>query len=169
MPAQKISIDNAKKEKLFYFVANVVVYRRHDKRCLILQRDKREVVHPGKYGVVGGKLEWRDLDIQNPTRLNGDVLDYQDAVEDLLVREVREEAGIEIFTDLKYINSVAFIRPDETPVILVKFAAEYKSGTVVLEKGAFSDYAWVSEEEISNYNYIEGIPDEISKTIKLFE
>ncbi len=169
MPAQKISINSAKKEKLFYFVANVVVYRRLDKRCLILQRDEREVVHPGKFGVVGGKLEWKDLDIHNPTRLNGDVLDYEDAVEALLVREVKEEAGIEILTDLKYINSVAFIRPDETPVILVKFAAEYKSGNVVLEKGAFSDYAWVSEEDINNYDCIVGVPEEIKKTIKLFE
>ena len=42
MPAKKISIDEAKKEKLFYFVANVVVYRGSDGRCLILKRHERE-------------------------------------------------------------------------------------------------------------------------------
>jgi len=80
MPANKISIDNAKKEKLFYFVANVVVYRERDGRCLILKRHEREKAHPGKYGVLGGKLEWKDLPIEKPTRINFDILDYEDAV-----------------------------------------------------------------------------------------
>ena len=168
MPAEKISIDNAKKHKLFYFVANVVVYRDSDKRCLILKRDEREKVHPGKYAVPGGKLEWDNLDINNPTRMNGDVIDFEDAVEDLLKREVAEEAGIEIEDSLHYINSVAFVRPDETPVILVKFAAKYKSGEVTPEKGAFTDFAWVNQEEIKDYECIQGIPEEVEKAIGLF-
>ena len=67
MPAQKISIDEAKRDKLFYFVANVVVYRERDGRCLILKRDEREKVHAGRWGVPGGKLEWNDMDIEHPT------------------------------------------------------------------------------------------------------
>src|SRR3989344_4085843 len=118
MPAEKISLDYAKKEKLFYFVANVVVYRESDKRCLILKRHEREKVHPGKYAVPGGKLEWANLDLKNPTRMNGEVFDFEDAVESLLAREVKEEAGIEILPNLKYLNSVAFIRPDGIPVVL---------------------------------------------------
>jgi len=167
--AQKISLKNAKENKLFYIVANCVVYRESDKRCLILKRDEREKVHPGKFGVIGGKLEWEDLDVNNPTRVNGDVLDYQDAVEKLLKREVFEEAGIEIKGELQYINSVAFIRPDEVPVLLVKFASLYKSGKVILEKGAFTDYLWVNSSEISKHPHIEGICDEIQKTEKIFE
>src|SRR3989338_5271391 len=103
MPADKISLQNAKEDKLFYFVANVVVYREEDARCLILKRSAREKVHPGKYAVPGGKLEWAQLDITKPTRMNGDVIDFEDAVEDLLIREVKEEAGIEIDKGLKYI------------------------------------------------------------------
>lgn len=168
MKAEKISIENAKKNKLFYFVANVVVYRESDKRCLILKRDEREKVHPGKYAVPGGKLEWKDLDINNPTRMNENVFDFENAVEDLLKREALEEAGVEIQDYLEYINSVAFIRPDEIPVILVKFAAKYKRGEVKPEKGAFVDYAWVNEEEVKNYDCIKGVPEEVSKTIKIF-
>ena len=168
MKAEKISIDNAKKNKLFYFVANVVIYRESDKRCLILKRDEREKVHPGKYAVPGGKLEWKDLDINNPTRMNGNVFDFEDAIEDLLKREALEEAGIEIQDYLEYINSVAFIRPDETPVILVKFAAKYKRGEVKPEKGAFADYAWVNEKEVKNYDCIKGVPEEVIKTIRIF-
>ena len=169
MPATKISLDNAKRDKLFYFVANVVVYRESDGRCLILKRDKREKVHPEKYAVPGGKLEWANLDVSNPTRKNGDVLDYENAVEGLLRRELMEEANITIKEGLTYLNSVAFIRPDEIPVVLVKFAARYESGDVKVEKGSFTDHAWVNEDEIKGYDCIEGIKEEVAQTIKGFK
>lgn len=170
MKAKKISIDNAKHDKLFYFVANVVVYRGSDKRCLILKRDPSEIAHPNKYAVPGGKLEWKDLNINKPTRMNGDVIDFENTVEELLKREAFEEAGVEISIKepLKYINSVAFIRPDETPVVLVKFAAKYKGGKIRLEKGSFTDYAWVNAKEVEKYNCIDGVKEEIAQTIKFF-
>jgi 8-oxo-dGTP pyrophosphatase MutT (NUDIX family) len=167
MPAESISLDQAKKNKLFYFVANVVVYRKSDGRCLILKRSAKEKVHPSKYCVPGGKLEWNMFDLKNPTRMNGDVLDFENGVEQLLVKEVREEAGIEIKDELKYINSVVFIRPDGIPVVLVKFAAEYKDGEVKIED-SFDDFAWVNKEEVLNYDCIKGIPEEIIKTEEQF-
>src|SRR3989344_2477195 len=162
MTAKKISIDNAKHNKLFYFVANVVPYRESDGRCLILKRSMREKVHPGKYCVPGGKLEWKDLDINNPTRINGDVLDYQDAVERLLAKEVMEEAGIKIGNGLIYINSVAFVRSDGIPVILIKFGGKYMEGEVKLEQGCFDDFAWVNAEEIKAFDCIGGIAEEVA-------
>ena len=168
MPAEKISLDQAKQDKLFYVVANVVVYRASDGRCLVLKRSEREKVHPGKYCVPGGKLGWQQLDVNKPTRLNGDVLDFENAIEDLLQREAREEAGIEIGRDLKYVNSVAYVRPDGIPVILIKFAAEYLGGEVKLEAGSFTDFAWVNADEVKNLECIKGIPEEVAKTIELF-
>ncbi len=169
MPADKISINNAKIDKLFYFVANVVIYRETDQKCLVLKRSLTEKVHPGRYCVPGGKLEWADMDLKHPTRINGEVLDFENAVEDLLIREVKEEAGININKDFKYLNSVAFVRPDETPVILVKFAAKYASGEVKFEEGAFEDYTWVDAETVKKLDCIDGIPEEIKKTIELFK
>lgn len=166
MPADRISLDNAKTEKLFYFVANVVIYRESDRKCLILKRDMREKVHAGKYAVPGGKLEWKDMDLNKPTRINGDVLDFQEAVEGLLKRETMEEAGVEIDGRLTYINSVAFVRPDMIPVILVKFAALYRSGDVKPEAGGFTDYAWVDAESVKQYDCIEGIKEEVAMTIE---
>ncbi len=167
MPADSISTGRAKPDKLFYFVANVVVVK--DGECLILQRSDEEKVHPGRWCVPGGKLEWKDLPLDNPTRVNGDVLDFQDAVEDLLARETREEAGIEIDTDdMRYLNSVAFVRPDGIPVVLVKFAARYSSGTVRYEKGAFQGAAWVDAKTVKDYPCIDGIPEEIENALDLF-
>lgn len=168
MKASQISTEQAKQDKLFYFVANVVVYRESDGRCLILKRDEREKVHPGKYAVPGGKLEWKDLDLEKPTRMNGDVADFQNAIEDLLARETREEAGIEIEPEISYINNVAYVRADGIPVLLIKFTAKYKSGDVVLEVGGFTDHAWVNSEEIQSYDCIEGIKEEVAETIEIF-
>ncbi|MFC1732701.1 NUDIX domain-containing protein [candidate division KSB1 bacterium] len=169
MQPKEISIDKAKKDKLFYFVANVVIYRAEDARCLILKRDEREIAHPGRWAVPGGKYEWKDMPVDKPTRINGDVLDFEDAVEDLLVRESKEEANVDVDTKLHYINSVAFIRPDNVPVMLVKFAARYLGGDVVPEKGGFTDFAWVNAEEIKKYECIDGIPEEVEKTINHFK
>jgi len=169
MPANKISIEHAKPDKLFYFVANVVVYRERDGRCLILKRDEREITHPGVYAFPGGKLEWKDMDIKHPTRMNGDVIDFENAVEDLLKRETREEAGVEIGEEFAYINSVAFVRPDEVPVIMVKLAAKYLSGEVKPEPGAFTDFVWVNAAEVKKYKCIDGVPAEVAQTIKIFK
>lgn len=166
MIASKISLDNAKKDKLWYFVANAVVYRESDGRCLILKRSEQEPVFPGKYAVPGGKLEWKELDLKHPTRINsGDVLDYPNAVPELLRREVREEAGIEVGADMIYINSSAFVRPDEIPVVMIKFAVSYKSGAVKLEKGAFTDHAWVNSDEVKTYDCIEVTNEDVAKAI----
>ena len=62
-----------------------------------------------------------------------------------------------------------FIRPDETPVVLVKFAARYKKGQVVPQPGDFTDFAWVNENEIKNYPCIDGIPKEVKTTVKMFK
>jgi len=169
MKASEISTEHAKKNKLFYFVANLIVYREEDKRCLILKRGDDEKVHPGKYCFSGGKLEWEDFDISNPTRMNGNVYDFEGALEDLLRRETFEESGLQVEDDFYYINSTGFVRPDGIPVMMQKFTAKYKEGEIKIEEGAIAGYAWVNKEEVMTYNCIDGIKEEVIQTIELFE
>ena len=124
-----ISIDKAKKDKLFYFVATGIICRSSDARCLILKRSEKEVAHPGLWSGVGGKLEWKDFDPAKMTRMNHDVPNWEGAIENLLYREAEEESGLKT-TDPKYIESVGFVRPDGVPVICAKFALKFKSGEV---------------------------------------
>lgn len=168
MPAEKIDLEAAKPDKLFYFVANVVVYRVSDGRCLLLKRSEAEKVHPGKFAVPGGKLEWRDLDIAHPSRLNGEVLDFENAVENLLQREAREEAGIEIQGPYAYINSVAYVRPDGVPCLMIKLAARYAGGEVAIEQGSFTGFAWANATEAKNLPCILGVPEEVARTTEIF-
>ena len=48
-------------------------------------------------------------------------------------------------------------------------AAKYKSGEIKLEEDAFTDYRWVNENEVLEYDCIKGIREEVLQTIKLFK
>lgn len=158
MPTPTISLDQAKQDKLFYFAPTVVVYRSDDSRCLIMKRHEREVVGGGKWSVPGGKLERKDL----PEPIN------RNALENLLMRETLEECGLELVPEFKYLRSLTFVRPDGIPVVTLSFAAAYKSGEVVLEAGSFTEHAWVNAEEVTKYDCLGAISDEIAQTIQIF-
>jgi ADP-ribose pyrophosphatase YjhB (NUDIX family) len=160
------SLDKAKKNKLFYFVVTGTIFRESDGRCLILQRSKKEIAHPGLWGVVGGKLEWGDLDPAKMTKMNFEIPNWDNAVEKLLARESKEESGLEV-EDPRYLGSVALIRPDGVPVICAKFALKYKSGEVKLAP-EFDDSAWVNDEEIKKYKIIGGIDEEVAGAIAAY-
>ena len=163
----KISLKDAKKDKLFYFVVTGVIFRPSDGRCLILKRSKKEVAHPSLWGVVGGKLEWEDLAEEKITRINYDIPNWEEAIEKLLFREAKEESGLEV-SDPKYLTSVAFVRPDGVPVICPKFALKYKGGAVKIAP-EFDDFAWVNEKEVGSYEIIKGIDKEIALAIVAYK
>ena len=79
--------------------------------------------------------------------------------EGLLVREVREETGLEI-KNIRYLTSLAYLRSDTIPTIIVSLFADYAVGEVQLCP-ALVKYAWVSLEEARDYELIEGIYEEL--------
>jgi len=38
-----------------------------------------------------------------------------------------------------------------------------------VEKGAFTDHAWVNADEVKNYLCIDGVDKEVAQTIELFK
>jgi len=161
-----ISLEKAKTEKLFYVVTTGVIYHPGKKKCLILQRSNQEKAHPGLWGVVGGKLEWDDLRNNPSTRQNHNITDWEGLVEKQLAREAKEESGLEV-TDPRYLESVVFIRPDNIPVVLIQYAVKYKKGRVKIAP-EFNEFIWVDGEEVKKYNCINGIPEEVNKTIQIY-
>jgi 8-oxo-dGTP pyrophosphatase MutT (NUDIX family) len=168
MSAGKVSTEQAKQDKLFYVVADTMVYRASDGRCLILKRDMREKVHPGKWATVGGKFEHRDLDLNNPTRQEGDVLVFEDGIYELIAREAQEEAGVSIKMPPRFVGLKTIVRPDGIPVVILHFVSEYAAGEVVPEPGGFTEFAWVNEQEVKNYDCIEDIAKGVETAVKLF-
>ncbi len=169
MTAKEINLDNAKQDRLFYFVTTIVVYRDNDQKCLILKRDESDDVYPSKWALPGGRLSWGgfDLNLIKPDQVDDGVLNFNNPIEGHVSEIVKNKTGIEVDSRPKYLNSVFFVRPDGTPSVLVRFAARYMSGEVE-PQGGFTDFAWVDAEEINKYDYIKGIDVDILKTIKLF-
>ncbi len=139
--------------KAHYVVVTAIVIK--DGKYLIAKRSLEEKAFPGLWTVPGGKIEVDDYkDLPRDTGSH-----WYNIFENALRREVMEETGIEI-DNIRYLTSLAFFRPDGIPTIVVSLFADFADGEVVLNS-ELSDFAWVTLEEAQEYEFIEGILEEI--------
>jgi len=132
-------------------------------KYLIVKRSPNKKVMPGKWTVPGGGLEVTDY-ISSP-KTTADAWYF--AVENSLKREIKEEVGLEV-EKINYLLSLAFIRPDNVPVITLSYFCNYKEGEVKLNEENV-DYKWVTTEEVKDYDLIEGISEEIKMVDKILK
>lgn len=124
-------------------------------RFLIAKRAPSEKAFPGKWTVPGGKLETGDYE----GRPKDTQSHWYNVFEHVLRREVMEETGLKI-KNIRYLTSMAYIRPDGIPAIIVSLFADYDSGEIKLCP-ALTEYAWVTLKEAKKYDLIEGIYEEL--------
>jgi hypothetical protein len=62
--------------------------------------------------------------------------------------------------NIGYITSLVYLRDDKIPCLIISLFAELKTEDVKL-CNALTEFAWVSFEELKNYDLIEGIYEEI--------
>ncbi len=124
-------------------------------KYLIVKRSPNKKVFPGRWTVPGGGLEVTDY--INTPKTTPDAWYY--ALENSLIREIKEEVGLEVGKP-KYLLDLAFIRPDNIPVVTLSYYCNWKSGKVKLNEENV-DFKWVSAKEAENYDLIEGILEEI--------
>jgi 8-oxo-dGTP pyrophosphatase MutT (NUDIX family) len=142
--------------RLHFVVATAMVVK--DGKILIAKRHEREIAHPGRWTVPGGKLvvhEYKTL-----PQVGDNYPQWYGVTEWVLHKEIKEEVGLEIGKP-SYVTDLVFIRPDGYPALTLSFWAPWKSGEVVLCKDLV-EYAWVTPEEAKSYDLIEGILDEIN-------
>ncbi|MDB5170843.1 MAG: hypothetical protein JWO35_537 [Candidatus Saccharibacteria bacterium] len=162
----EISSTEAKQDKLFYVVANIIIVNSVDQTCLLLKRSETEKVLGGKWAFPGGKLEHSDVASLLAETGNQPIDGIDDILGKLAVREAQEECGLTVNGENNtVIKNKVFVRPDGVPVFMATLTAEYAGGSVVLEDGAFSDFAWVSKENLGNYDCIEGVRQEAEKAL----
>lgn len=169
MAKTNISTDKAKQDKLFYIVANVIIVNPQNATCLLLKRSDSEKVHPGKWAFPGGKLEHADV-AQLLQKTGNNPLDgIENIMGDLAAREAKEECGLTVSKDGAIIKNKVFVRPDGVPVFMTVMTAEY-TGTdeVMLEEGAFSDYAWVTHADLPGYDLIDGVDIEAQEALSQY-
>ncbi len=139
--------------KAHYVVVTGIIIK--DGKFLIAKRAPTEKAFPNQWTVPGGKLEMSDY----AKRPKDTSAHWYNVFESILRREVKEETDLEI-GKIKYLTSLAFIRPDGIPTIIASLFADYRGGEIKL-CSELTEYAWVTLEEAKNYNLIEGIYEEL--------
>lgn len=140
-------------DKAHYVVVTAIVLK--DEKFLIAKRSPHEKVSPNEWTVPGGKMEVSDYS-KRPKDTN---VHWYNVFEHTLRREVLEEVGLEI-KNIRYLTSIAYIRPDKIPSLIVSFYADHAGGEVKLSKD-LTEFAWVDVNEAKNYKLIEGIFEEL--------
>ncbi|MBS3151214.1 NUDIX domain-containing protein [Candidatus Woesearchaeota archaeon] len=113
-------------------------------KILLLKRNSKMEMHPNKWSFPGGKV------------ISGETL-FQ-----ALQREIKEETNLEIEDTKRYISDYTFTRPSGKNTIGFCFLVNAKNNKVKLSK-EFTDFSWISPEEIENYNIIPYLKDEVKK------
>jgi len=98
--------------KAHYIVATAIIVK--DGKFLIAKRAAHEKAFPNRWTVPGGKLNTSEYTNRNPDAKEL----WYNVVEDLVTREVKEEAGLEIF-EWDYVTSLTYVRPDNYPCIII--------------------------------------------------
>ncbi|MXY44887.1 MAG: NUDIX domain-containing protein [Dehalococcoidia bacterium] len=117
------------------FVVNTQCAVFRDDRILMIVRGE-EVRHaPGVLAFPGGKVEIED----GPA----------DILETTVRREVLEETGITVSSELEYVRSASFSMSDGTPVVDVLFTGEYAGGDPkISDPGEVAEILWMTPDEI---------------------
>ncbi len=119
-----------------------------DGKFLLVKRSDNEANYPGKWIYPGGKVE-----------------KGEDAIQGLL-REIKEETGLEVHDKAALIRTYHFTRSDGGNALGFNFVLQWKAGEVKLGEGLV-DYVWVSPEDISKYDTIKGF-DKMTVVAKEF-
>lgn len=127
-----------KKKSKFYHVIAVTFLIERNGKFLLIKRSKKEDHYGEKWVFPGGKVE-----------------KGEDVIKALL-REVKEETGLEIQKRAAFLRSYSFTRKNGTSTIGLVFCLKYKSGKVRLDKNS-EDFAWIYPEEIVKFDTIAGI------------
>jgi len=140
-------------DKAHYIAVTVIVMK--DNKYLITKRASWEKGFPNKWTVPGGKLEKSDY-INTPKDTSEH---WYNIFEKVAQREVKEETNIDI-KHIGYLTSLAFIRPDNVPVIVISLFGDYAGGDIKLDE-SMTEFAWITVDEVDKYDFIEGIGEEI--------
>ena len=153
-----------KNQELHRIALTAIIYKVENDviKYLITKRSEDKKAFPGKWTVPGGGLETDDYTNLKPTTESNQ---WYNAVENALRREIKEEVNLEV-GKLEYLLDIAFIRPDNIPVVILSYYGPYKFGEIKLDEDN-TEYAWVTFEEAKEYNLIDGILGEIDMVEKI--
>ena len=125
-----------------------------NKQILIVQRSMNEDVYPGLWELPGGKKE--DLE----------------TAEEALIREIKEEVGVEIvpvmpFDVFNYTVDKPNVIKDSTQINYLVKPKNKNNQLAVVTSEEHQDYKWIKSDELDNYNLSDLTKQVIQKAFKL--
>lgn len=121
---------------------------------LVVKRSEKEKHKPGTLSLVGGKVESLGNKIDNILEKN-------------LKREIKEEVGIKVHDNIKYVESKSFITDDGEPAIDIVFLCKHKSGQVYCkDKKEVTEAYWMTLGEILEK---ANVPQYVEKSLRIAE
>jgi 8-oxo-dGTP diphosphatase len=99
----------------------------------LLKKSSSEDVTPNSYDIPGGRIE------------------FGEELEDSLIREVREETGLNV-KPLYPTNAWTFMTSDDFQLVGITFLAQYVSGEILLSD-EHTQFEWISAEEIKERDF----------------
>jgi ADP-ribose pyrophosphatase YjhB (NUDIX family) len=127
--------DNAQ----FHIVA-VKAWIEKDGKFLLAKRGPNELHKPNTWSLPGGKVE------------DGKEESY--ILQKTLVKEIKEEVGIDVTDDIELVYNNSFVRVDGAHVVMLTFLCHYKSGEAKPIEDT-SKIKWFSIEELKNFKEAE--------------
>lgn len=108
----------------------------HIHPCIIV------AVSRGDELLLARKPEWAP----NRYSLVAGFLDFGECLEEAVVREVREETGIEV-SNIRYVGSQSWPFPSQ---LMAGFTADYAGGEIVVEEKELEDVRWFKADALPN-------------------
>lgn len=137
------------KSNKLHIVTVVAVIRRDDGRILLLKRSDKETVYPGYYTFPGGKVEGNDT------------------FGETLIKETKEECGLDLEPGYVLIKEKSIGRPDGQTSKSLSFLCTVKDASnIVLDTNDFTEYKWVNLAELKLLQHV-GIEAEFEKVDKI--
>jgi 8-oxo-dGTP diphosphatase len=127
-------------------VAAKAIIRRGDGRILIIKRASESGTDADCWDLPGGKMG------------------YGETIREVLVREVREETGLEV--SVGPVVHVSHFIKEPFWVTCITFACDYEDGEIRLSE-EHSDFAWIEASEIPERTYGIGIRQQLDAYVGL--
>ncbi len=114
--------------KIVVALKGIIVY---NNRALIIQRSKNDDIGASTWECVGGKL------------------DFGERLEEALIREIKEETGLEVAVD-RLVYATTFNTDEHRQVVILTYLCKAETDRVVLSE-EHEDYLWATEEDMKKY------------------
>lgn len=133
--------------KLHSVIVNALVVK--NSKILISQRSLTEQHEPGKWTILGDKVDKTDGNVFN-------------IVETTCAREVEEETGIKIKPLVQLITNNTYIRSNGQHVIALVCLCQWDSGEALSLEDT-NDVRWVTQGELDNFEFPPNVKGYIEK------